>query len=100
MAAGERDAGSPGVPLAVTASWIVAVRAQESRRPDRLLARVGAPWAGTLDDPTGFLAGRWWQATLTQPGEPGADYGRWPFPVLAPGFPGAPRNCFVTARRR
>jgi methyltransferase (TIGR00027 family) len=63
-------------------------------------ARAGAPWLGTLDDPAGFLAGRGWQATLTQPGEPGAHYGRWTFPVLAPGLAGAPRNWFVTARRR
>ncbi len=61
--------------------------------------RLGAPWLGTLDDPAGFLAARGWQATLTQPGEPAADYGRWPFPVLPPSLPGAPRNWFVTARR-
>jgi hypothetical protein len=62
--------------------------------------RLGAPWLGTLDDPAATLAGRGWQATLTQPGEPGAHYGRWPYPVLAPGLPGAPRDWFVTARRR
>jgi len=62
-------------------------------------ARAGAPWLGTLDDPAGFLAARGWQATLTQPGEPAAHYGRWTFPVLAPGLAGAPRNWFVTARR-
>ena len=63
-------------------------------------ARAGAPWLGTLDDPAAFLVERGWQATLTQPGEPGAHYGRWPFPVLAPGLPGALRDWFVTARRR
>jgi hypothetical protein len=47
MAAGERDAGSPGALLAVTASWIAAVRAQESRRPDHLL---DDPWAAQLAD--------------------------------------------------
>lgn len=63
-------------------------------------ARLGAPWLGTLDDPARFLAERGWEATLTQPGEPGANYGRWLFPMLAPGLTGAPRNWFVTARRR
>ena len=63
-------------------------------------AQVGAPWPGTLDDPAGFLAGRQWDATLTPPGEPAARYGRWPFPVLPPGLPGAPRTWFVTARSR
>jgi methyltransferase (TIGR00027 family) len=62
-------------------------------------ARLGAPWRGTMDDPAGFLAGHGWDATLTQPGEPGADYGRWPFPTLPPGFPDPPRNWFVTAHR-
>jgi methyltransferase (TIGR00027 family) len=63
-------------------------------------ARLGAPWLGTMDDPPAFLAERGWQATLTQPGEPGADYGRWSFPVPAPSLPGAPRHWLVTARRR
>ena len=62
--------------------------------------RLGAPWLGTLDDPAAFLAERGWEATLTQPGEPGASYGRWPFPILAPGLPGAPRHWLVTARKR
>ena len=63
-------------------------------------ARLGAPWLGTLDDPAAFLAERGWEATLTQPGGPGASYGRWSFPVPAPGLPGAPRHWLVTARRR
>ena len=63
-------------------------------------ARLGAPWLGTLDDPAAFLAERGWEAALTQPGGPGASYGRWPFPVPAPGLPGTPRHWLVTARRR
>ncbi|HYA51894.1 MAG TPA: SAM-dependent methyltransferase, partial [Streptosporangiaceae bacterium] len=41
----EPGTGLPGAPLAVTACWIAAVRAQESRRPDRLL---DDPWAARL----------------------------------------------------
>jgi O-methyltransferase involved in polyketide biosynthesis len=63
-------------------------------------AGLGAPWLSALDDPAAFLADRGWQATLTQPGEPGADFGRWPFAVPPPGLPGTPRHWFVTARRR
>ena len=42
--------GSPGVPLAATAEWIAAVRASETRRPDRLL---DDPWAAALAGPHG-----------------------------------------------
>ncbi|HTT00278.1 MAG TPA: SAM-dependent methyltransferase [Streptosporangiaceae bacterium] len=62
-------------------------------------ARLGAPWRGALDDPAGFLAGRGWEATLTQPGEPSANFGRWPFPILPRELPGMPRDWLVTARR-
>jgi O-methyltransferase involved in polyketide biosynthesis len=40
----------PGVPLAATAEWIAAVRASETRRPDRLL---DDPWAAALAGPHG-----------------------------------------------
>ena len=53
-------------------------------------ARLGAPWLGTLDDPAAFLAERGWEATLTQPGEPGANYGRWPSPSRRPASPTRP----------
>jgi hypothetical protein len=62
MAAGERDAGSPGALLAVTASWIAAVRAQESRRPDHLL---DDPWAAQL---AGADVEEWLPCPGRQPG--------------------------------
>jgi methyltransferase (TIGR00027 family) len=60
-------------------------------------ARSGAPWIGTLDDPAGFLAERGWQAALTQAGEPGANHGRWLYPIIPVEMPGMPHNWFVTA---
>jgi methyltransferase (TIGR00027 family) len=93
--------------LAPTGSWLgfdisnTATLTHPLTRPwIDMQARLGAPWLSALDDPAAFLAERGWQATVTQPGEPGASYGRWPFPVPAPGLPGAPRHWFVTARRR
>jgi methyltransferase (TIGR00027 family) len=65
----------------------------------QMQADSGAPWIGWLDDPEGFLAARGWQASLTQPGEEGANFGRWPYPVIPRTMPDMPRNWYVVARR-
>jgi methyltransferase (TIGR00027 family) len=65
----------------------------------QMQADSGAPWMGSLDDPEGFLATRGWQASLTQPGEEGADFGRWTYPVIPRTMPGMPRNWYVVAHR-
>jgi len=62
-------------------------------------ASSGAPWIGTLDDPAEFLAERGWKATLTQAGQPDANHGRWPFPVVPTLMANMPHNWFVTARK-
>jgi methyltransferase (TIGR00027 family) len=62
-------------------------------------AQSGAPWLGALDDPLGFLAARGWKATLTQPGQPDANHGRWPYPVYPPTAPGLPHHWLVTAHK-
>lgn len=62
-------------------------------------AQAGAPWVGTMDDPVDFLAARGWQAVLSQAGQPEANHGRWPFPVIPTNMPGMPHNWFVTACR-
>lgn len=64
-----------------------------------LQAGAGAPWLGTMDDPAAALTPRGWRATAVQPGEPGAEYGRWPFPVLPRDVPELPRTWLVTAHR-
>jgi methyltransferase (TIGR00027 family) len=61
---------------------------------------AGAPWIGSMEDPAGFLTQHGWQATLTQAGQPDANYGRWPFPVYPTDMPGMPHNWFVTAHTR
>ena len=57
--------------IASTAQWIAAVRARETRRPDRLFAD---PFAEAL-------AGE--QGAITAPGAPDASYGRSPRPPAA-----------------
>jgi methyltransferase (TIGR00027 family) len=61
--------------------------------------QMGAPWLGTLDDPEEFLGARGWQATLTQAGQPDANYGRWTLPVIPTKMANMPHNWFVTAKK-
>jgi methyltransferase (TIGR00027 family) len=60
-------------------------------------AKAGAPWLSSMDNPRTFLEKRGWQATLTQAGQPDANFGRWPFPVYPIDLPEVPHNWFVTA---
>ena len=60
-------------------------------------AAAGAPWIGSMTDPAAFLAARGWVASLTQPGQPDASFGRWTLPVYPVHAPGLPHNWYVTA---
>jgi methyltransferase (TIGR00027 family) len=62
-------------------------------------AAAGAPWIGSLEDPGATLRGLGWTPTVVQPGEPGANYGRWLLPVPPASLPGLPRSWYVTAQR-
>ena len=64
-----------------------------------LLAREGAAWISSIDEPEAFLAERGWRARVIEPGEDGAHFGRWPFPVIPRSVPGVPRTFFVTAHQ-
>ena len=64
-----------------------------------LLAREGAAWISSMDEPETFLAERGWRARVVEPGGDGAHVGRWPFPVIPRSVPGVPRTFFVTAVR-
>ena len=63
------------------------------------LEKAGVPWLSGMDDPETFLAERGWTATVIQPGEEGANYGRWPYPVAPREMPGFPRSFLVTAQK-
>jgi methyltransferase (TIGR00027 family) len=59
------------------------------------VAKLGAPWIFGLDDPEAFAAKIGWRADVTEHGEIGARFGRWPFPVAPPGVRGVPRSHLI-----
>ena len=62
-------------------------------------ARLGLAGRFGANDPEALFAEHGWQAEATQPGEAGANYGRWPYPVVPRGLPGVPRMFLTRARR-
>ena len=63
------------------------------------LARRGAPGRFGTNDPETLMARHGWEADVTQPGEEGANFGRWPRPMVPRRLPGLPRSFLVKARR-
>jgi methyltransferase (TIGR00027 family) len=66
----------------------------------RMMAELGAPWIYGTDDPAGLIAPLGWDVTLSDPGEVGTRWGRWPFPVPPLSVPGIPRGYLVEASKR
>ena len=64
-----------------------------------LFAAQNAPLRFGTDTPEALFADTGWAATVLQPGDEGANYGRWPLPVVPRELPGVPRAFLVTARR-
>jgi methyltransferase (TIGR00027 family) len=62
------------------------------------LARLGAPGRFGTNDPERLMARHGWEADVTQPGEEGANFGRWPRPMVPREVPGLPRSFLVRAR--
>jgi methyltransferase (TIGR00027 family) len=92
--------------LAVPGSWLGADLAnwQVFRFPLlrpwlRMVAMHGAPWRFGTDTPEALFAAHGWEATVTQPGEARADYGRRPFVVAPRGLASCPRLFLVAAQR-
>ncbi len=63
------------------------------------LAASGSPWRFATDDPEGLLAQHGWQAQVTQLGDDGANFGRWPFPVADRGDLRFPHSYLVLGHR-
>ncbi|HKR49889.1 MAG TPA: SAM-dependent methyltransferase [Pseudonocardiaceae bacterium] len=60
-------------------------------------AQLGAPLQWGTDEPAALLAQYGWRAIVTVPGEEGANFGRWPWPITRD--PDTPRSFWVTAHR-
>ncbi len=59
------------------------------------VARLGAPWIYGIDDPEAFAERFGWHAQVTDLGELGARFGRWPYPAVPRQVPGVPRSHLV-----
>jgi methyltransferase (TIGR00027 family)/uncharacterized protein (TIGR02246 family) len=92
--------------IAAPGSWIAAdvvnpevLTSPYMSRYMTALREAGSPWKFGIDDPESFFRQYGWAATVVQPGDPEASYGRWPFPTAPRAVPGLPRTFFVTAGR-
>jgi methyltransferase (TIGR00027 family) len=65
-----------------------------------VFAGWGCPWLFGTDDPEGLFARHGFDVTAVQPGEPAADFGRWPDPVPPRSQTGIRRVFFVHGRKR
>jgi methyltransferase (TIGR00027 family) len=63
------------------------------------LKNEGIPWLSAMDEPEVVLAKYGWSATVIQPGEEGANFDRWPYPVVPRSVPNMPRTWLVTAQK-
>jgi len=64
------------------------------------LEAEGVGWHFGTDEPEQFLGSFGWDATATMPGEPEANWGRWPYPVSPRNVPGFPKSYLLRATRR
>ncbi|MCN9242902.1 SAM-dependent methyltransferase [Streptomyces sp. RY43-2] len=64
-----------------------------------VFADWGCPWVSGTDEPEALFAAHGFTVEATQPGEPAADYGRWPDPVPDRSVTAVRRVFFVHGRR-
>lgn len=64
------------------------------------MSGLGAPWIYGTDDPAGPLEALGWTVEVTDAGEPGYAWGRWPQPPAPLDVAGVPRGFFVHACKR
>ncbi len=63
------------------------------------LAASGAPWQFGTDEPEALLRRCGWAVEmLAEPGQLGANFGRWPYAVVPRSVTGVPRNFLLIAR--
>ncbi|MER5443681.1 SAM-dependent methyltransferase [Streptomyces sp. NPDC002790] len=66
----------------------------------RKLQDADSPWRFGTDDPAGFVENCGWRVTIaTEPGLPGAQYGRWTPQAVPQGLTNLPRSFLVSAAK-
>jgi methyltransferase (TIGR00027 family) len=63
------------------------------------LEKAGVPWRFGTEKPEALFSACGWNASVTLPGEPAANYGRWPYRPQPRHVPRFPRSYFVRADR-
>lgn len=76
-----RSITAPGSLVAADVVNAAALRLPDMRGLLDVFAGWGCPWLFGTDEPEALFAAHGITATAVQPGEPAADYGRWPDPV-------------------
>ncbi|MFD5806794.1 class I SAM-dependent methyltransferase [Streptomyces sp. NPDC127020] len=94
-----RDAAAPGSTVAADLVSATALTAPAVAPLLAVFETWGCPWLSGHDEPEALFAEYGIEATVRQPGEPGADFGRWPDPVPPRHVPGTGRVFLVQGRR-
>jgi methyltransferase (TIGR00027 family) len=90
---------APGSTIAADIVNSAALTLPATRGLLEVFAGWGCPWLFGTDEPEELFARHGFEATATQPGEPGADFGRWPDPVPDRAVKDVRRVFFVHGRR-
>ena len=64
------------------------------------MSALGAPWIYGTDEPAAALNELGWTVQVTDAGEPGHAWGRWPQPAAPLDVPDVPRGYFLQASKR
>jgi methyltransferase (TIGR00027 family) len=88
-----------GSPLACDLINKVALTAPSTGKLLQLFDDWGSPWLSGSDEPEQLMRSYGFDTVAVQPGESGADYGRWQNTVIAREVPGIPRVFYVHGKR-
>ncbi|MGX7827332.1 class I SAM-dependent methyltransferase [Actinokineospora sp. 24-640] len=77
----------------------LALDAPSTRELMALYADWGSPWLFGCDEPELAFAAHGFSVAAVQPGEPGADFGRWSDSVTPRDVPGVPRVFYVHGKK-
>src|SRR5262249_33206143 len=89
--------GSPPPSLAPALRTAPASTGPGTAPAPRARGERGWPWRFGTDDPEALRAAHGWQARIPQPGEDGANYRPWPYPVAPRTDRASPHTFLVVA---